>query len=234
MTPVSTQDEACTLAHPTTSSFAAWMAGSAEGGQNAVKDANLSTADRSAQLTAVFQVFLNSQRYTPKKNLDSMLRSDPTCVGVEDHPLIGRDKRRLHVLQRELQRACLTATLLNLPVARRAGFILIDVLGFSEGEVAKILDTTPSAVHTGVGRARRELTSYLEPRCEHMDPANPCHCETRLGIALERGFITWPDRDDLDGDVPLVSRTICPDAERLYARLPGPLPSPRSPETTCR
>ena len=47
------------------------------------------------------------------------------------------------------------------------------------------------------------LTYYLGPRCEHMNPMNPCHCETPLGPALDRKFITWPDRDDLNGDEPL-------------------------------
>lgn len=210
------------------------MAGTADGGAIALHAAKLSTPDLSPQLTAVYQVFLHTQRFTVKKNLDSMLRSDPTGVDVEDHPSIRRDKRRLYVLQRELQRACLTATLLNLPVARRAGFILIEVLRFSEDEVARILGTSSSAVHTAVGRARRDLTTYLESRCEHMDPRNPCHCETRLGIALERGFIQWPDRDDLPGDEPLVSRAVCLDAERLYAKLPSPLPAPRGSGPVCR
>lgn len=214
--------------HPLVASFAAWMAGTPAGGLAAIKDAAMAPGlSLHAQLTVVCKVFLDAQRTTPKKNLDSMLRSDPTGVDVEDHPLIQGDKRRLHVLQRELQRACLTATLLNLPTGRRATFLLIDVFGFTEAEVAKILDSPGQGTRGSLHRARRDLTYYLEPRCEHMNPMNPCHCETRLGIALDRGFITWPDRDDLNGDEPLVSRGVCHDAELLYRKLPPPLPPRR-------
>ncbi|MCY1004474.1 hypothetical protein OV079_02590 [Nannocystis pusilla] len=210
--------------HPLVVSFAAWMAGTAAGGREMIKDAAIGPdMDLHAQLAVVAKVL---PRFTLKTNLDSLLRNDPTGIDVESHPLIGGDKRRLHVLQRELQRACLTATLLNLPVARRATFILIEIFRLPEADVAKILDSTPGGTRTAIHRARRDLTYYLGPRCEHMNPMNPCHCETRLGPALDRGFITWPDRVDLNGDEPLVSRRVCDDAELLYRKLPPP-PPPR-------
>ena len=43
-----------------------------------------------------------------------------------------------------------------------------------------------------LSRARKKIGDYLAPRCEHVDPRNPCHCPSRIGIALHKGFIAPP------------------------------------------
>src|SRR5262249_37299470 len=43
-----------------------------------------------------------------------------------------------------------------------------------------------------LSRARKKIGDYLAPRCEHIDPRNPCHCPSRIGIALAKGFIAPP------------------------------------------
>ena len=43
-----------------------------------------------------------------------------------------------------------------------------------------------------LSRARKKIGDYLAPRCEHVDPRNPCHCPSRIGIALAKGFIAPP------------------------------------------
>jgi hypothetical protein len=53
------------------------------------------------------------------------------------------------------------------------------------------------------------------------EAANGCRCRNRLAGAVERGFVTWPDRDDLDGDRPLIGQAH-QDIESLYPKLPPP------------
>src|SRR5258705_358318 len=38
-------------------------------------------------------------------------------------------------------------------------------------------------------RARKKVGDYLAPRCEHVNPMNPCRCPARVGTALHKGFI---------------------------------------------
>ena len=38
-------------------------------------------------------------------------------------------------------------------------------------------------------RARKKIGDYLAPRCEHVNPMNPCRCPARVGTALHKGFI---------------------------------------------
>ncbi len=48
------------------------------------------------------------------------------------------------------------------------------------------------------GRGRRDLEGYLGARCEHMDPGNACRCAARLGNALDRGLVHWPEHQEHD------------------------------------
>lgn len=204
--------------HPLAVRFAAWMAGSHAAGLAAL-EAVVAAPDVTAQLAAVVRVFDGRRRKGARSDLDDVLRSDPTAVVDLDHPLIRGDVRRLYVLQHELQRACLTATLLNLPPSPRAAFILCEILGLSFEEAARVMGSD-SAVRTAHTRALREIEGYLDPRCEHVNPKNFCHCSTRLGVALERGFVAWPTRDDLPSDGPVGAHR--GDARELFAALPPP------------
>jgi len=56
------------------------------------------------------------------------------------------------------------------------------------GSLATVCGTSVVAVRTTDSR----LAGYLGPRCEHLDPKNPCRCAARLGNALEAGLTVWP------------------------------------------
>lgn len=200
--------EAPLSAHPLAMTFAAWLAGSAARGLALICAAAAAGGDVTAQLAAVLDVHRGPRnprrRMAAGVDLDGVLRSDSTVAVEMDHPLIRGDVRRLRVLQHELQRACLTATLTVLPPTPRAAFILLDILGLPFDQAAEVVGGV-EALRTAHRRARSELDAYLGPRCEHVDPKNVCHCATRLGVALRHGFIGWPDRDDLASDGPLVA-----------------------------
>jgi RNA polymerase sigma-70 factor (ECF subfamily) len=56
--------------------------------------------------------------------------------------------------------------LLDLPADLRAALILIDLEGFSFGEVADVLGTTSSALRARVSRTRRRLRTQLSEQAE--------------------------------------------------------------------
>lgn len=207
--------------HRVALTFAAWMTGSQS---RAAAEVEAAAATDPAGLVPLLAAIVRSltrqqRRETAidRRGLDDLLRSDPTvAVGLE-HPLVSGEPRRLRVLQAELRRVCLSTTLRTLPVAPRAAFVLLEILGFPFEQVAAVFGT-PGAVETAHSRAVRQLEDYLGARCEHFDPLNACHCAARLGIALERGFVSAPTHDDV-ADAPVGrTRTV----GQLYATLPAP------------
>ncbi|MDC0716227.1 hypothetical protein [Nannocystis bainbridge] len=151
---------------------------------------------------------------------ESLGRFDGTTKLGMKHPLIRGEVRRLYVLQQELQRKCLTTVLMNLSPAPRAAFILRVILGFSRDEVHEIFGS-PTGASSAYSRALQDLGEYLDHVCEHVEPKNPCRCENRLASAVEHGFVTWPERDDLAGDTPVRSQRR-QEYEKLFAALPAP------------
>ncbi len=63
------------------------------------------------------------------------------------------------------------------------------VLKLPDDQAAKSLAITESAYKVRLSRARKKVGDYLAPRCEHVNPNNPCRCPARVGTALHKGFI---------------------------------------------
>lgn len=120
--------------------------------------------------------------------LDENLRSEATRTG-EVRSLT--DPQRNFLLW-ELKQGCMTAVVNCLSPGERVAFVMSVIMGFSEEEAARTLGITASAFKVRLSRARKKVTDYLAPRCEHVDPRNPCHCPSRIGVALKTGFIPPP------------------------------------------
>jgi RNA polymerase sigma-70 factor (ECF subfamily) len=109
--------------------------------------------------------------------LDEQLRSEATRT-EEVRSLT--DPQRNFLLW-ELKQGCMTSVVNCLSVGERVAFVLSSIMGMTEDEAAKTLGITPSAFKVRLSRARKKVADYLAPRCEHVDPRNPCHCPSRLG-----------------------------------------------------
>src|SRR5262245_36026073 len=91
-----------------------------------------------------------------------------------------------------------------LPPRQRAVLILRDVLGWSAGETATLLDTTAAAANSALQRARATLRARLPARPSEWSGAQPTDAEQRL-LA---GFIDAHERADADAAVALVREDI--------------------------
>ena len=201
--------------------FAVYMLGSREQAFAAVCDATaLHPGAPERWLTAIVRPFLGRTVVPPDRfaELDDILRTNSTIPIDLSHPLVRGDVGRMSVLLSELQRSCLITALGGLTAERRAVFILRYVLGLSPETCIEICGSTAGAITAADGRGRRSLEGYLGARCEHMDPANACHCTARLGNALDRGLVRWPEHHEHDA-VPLSGRTFRK-VQDLYASLP--------------
>lgn len=167
--------------------------------------------------------------------LDETLRSEATRTDVVRS--LSDPQRDLMLW--ELKQGCMTAVVNCLPPGERAAFVVCHVLRLSDDAAAVALGITESAYKVRLSRARKKVGDYLAPRCEHVNPMNPCRCPARIGTALAKGFIrpvaptgreislrkpsipygrygTGPGNDD----APLR------DIAAIYSALPDPDPSP--------
>jgi len=131
--------------------------------------------------------------------LDETLRSEATRTDVVRSL---RDPDRDFLLW-ELKQGCMTAVINCLPPGERAAFTVCHVLKLPDAAAAKCLAITESAYKVRLSRARKKIGDYLAPRCEHINPMNPCHCPARVGTALHKGFIRPVAQGRVAGEVSL-------------------------------
>ena len=200
--------------------FAVYMLGSREQAFAAMREATaLHPGAPERWLAALVRPFLvRSPRPDRFAELDDILRTNSTIPIDLSHPLVRGDVGRMNVLLTELQRSCLMMALGGLTAECRAVFILRHVLSLSPESCVEVCGSTAGAITAADGRGRRSLEGYLGARCEHMDPGNACHCAARLGNALDRGLVRWPEHHERDA-APLSGRTYSK-VQDLYASLP--------------
>ena len=117
--------------------------------------------------------------------LDDTLRNEATRTDV----VRSLSDPQRDILLWELKQGCMTAVLNCLPPGERAAFVVCHVLKLADDAAAKSLGITESAYKVRLSRARKKVGDYLAPRCEHVNPMNPCRCPARVGTALAKGFI---------------------------------------------
>jgi RNA polymerase sigma-70 factor (ECF subfamily) len=159
--------------------------------------------------------------------LDDTLRSEATRTDVVRSLT---DPQRDFLLW-ELKQGCMTSVINCLPPGERAAFTLSNILATDDEESAKILGVTLSAYKVRLSRARKKVADYLAPRCEHIDPMNPCRCPARVGIALKKGFIRQAGEVSLRATNPPFGRygsgadqedAPLRDVQAVYRNLPEP------------
>lgn len=117
--------------------------------------------------------------------LDETLRSEATRTDVVRSLT---DPQRDFLLW-ELKQGCMTSVVNCLGPGERAAFVAAQIMKLSDDDAARALGVTVSAYRVRLSRARQKIGDYLAPRCEHIDPNNPCRCPARVGTALRKGFI---------------------------------------------
>lgn len=117
--------------------------------------------------------------------LDDTLRNEATRTDVVRSL---SDPQRDFLLW-ELKQGCMTAVINCLPPGERAAFVVCHVLKLPDAAASKSLGITESAYKVRLSRARKKVGDYLAPRCEHVNPMNPCRCPARVGTAIHKGFI---------------------------------------------
>lgn len=104
----------------------------------------------------------------------------------------GENQLHLHWL---MHRTCLMRALHCLPAKLRSVYVLTSLLQCSRQMVAALLAVTISQVNTRLARAEKRLAAFFGPRCEHLDPGNPCTCLGRLSVLADGDFLPLDSPD---------------------------------------
>lgn len=153
--------------------------------------------------------------------LDDVLRSEATRTDVVHSQ---KSPEREYMLW-ELKQGCMTAVVNCLSVGERVAFVLSAVSGLPEETAARTLGIKTSAFKVRLSRARQKVQDYLAPRCEHVNPRNPCHCPSRLGVAIAKGFIAPPSSAVVrlrKAGESFAAQGATRDVELLFKNLPDP------------
>ncbi len=161
--------------------------------------------------------------------LDETLRSEATRTDV----VRSLTEPRRDFLLWELKQGCMTSVVNCLSPGERAAFVLSTIMKIPDEDAAQTLGVTASAYKVRLSRARKKITDYLAPRCEHVDPMNPCRCPARVGVALSKGFIKSGGEVSLRKSLPTYGRygsganqddAPLRDVVTIYGNLPEPNP----------
>lgn len=162
--------------------------------------------------------------------LDDTLRSEATRTDV----VRSMTEPRRDFMLWELKQGCMTSVVNCLSPGERAAFVLCTIMKLSDEKAAATLSITTSAYKVRLSRAKKKIADYLAPRCEHVDPMNPCRCPARIGVALSKGFIKSGGELNLRKIEPYGRYGAGPDKEDLPLRdvvaIYGNLPMPNAPE----
>lgn len=120
--------------------------------------------------------------------LDETLRNEATRTDV----VRSLSDPQRDLLLWDLKQGCMTSVIGCLGPGERAAFIAAQIFKLSDEDAADTLGVSVSAYRVRLSRARQKIGDYLAPRCEHVDPMNPCRCPARIGTALRKGFIPPP------------------------------------------
>ncbi len=134
--------------------------------------------------------------------LDDILRSEATRTDI----VSSLTEPRRDFLLWEMKQGCMTSVVNCLSPGERAAFVLSTVMRLSDSQASKTLGVSTSAFKVRLSRAKKKISDYLAPRCEHVDPMNPCRCPARVGIALGKGFIKSGGEVNLRKSLPTYGR----------------------------
>jgi RNA polymerase sigma factor (sigma-70 family) len=148
---------------------------------------------RSKFSTWAYTVAVRSLLRTRKRLYESAVQGAEQYAAALDAGMGDVDptleEAEYRVLSEEVRISCTYGMLLCVPRARRAAYLLADVLGLTDAEGAEVLDCSRDAFRQRVSRARRTIRFVIDNRCGLVDPANPCRCGRQIASGVAAGVI---------------------------------------------
>jgi RNA polymerase sigma factor (sigma-70 family) len=93
------------------------------------------------------------------------------------------------LLVEEARLSCSLGMLLCLDRRQRMVFILGEIFGVGDALGADVTGMTREAFRQALGRAREQLSSFMDDRCSLIRPANPCRCARKTTAFIRDGIV---------------------------------------------
>lgn len=97
-----------------------------------------------------------------------------------------------HMLLEESKINCMGGMLLCFNRTERMAFILGDIFNVTDAVGSEIMEVSRSNFRKILSRSRKKLFHYMNEYCGFMNDGNPCKCEHKWRVLIERGVIN-PD-----------------------------------------
>lgn len=124
----------------------------------------------------------------------------------------------LPVIYEEVKLHCMMGMLLCLDRRQRLAFVLGELFNIPDVTASTIMDVTRESFRQILSRARRQVYSFVQEKCGHVDPANPCHCHKKA-----QAMIQWKSLDpahlEFNRDFVHHIKDICTDKRRRLNNL---------------
>jgi len=114
----------------------------------------------------------------------------------------------LAVIYEEVKTHCMMGMLLCLDRKRRLAFTLGELFGASDAVASQIMGVSRDSYRQLLSRARHQVSNFVQERCGHIDPSNPCHCH-RKAQAMIQGKSLDPARLEFNRDFIHRVRDVC-------------------------
>lgn len=124
----------------------------------------------------------------------------------------------LPVIYEEVKLHCMMGMLLCLDRKQRLAFILGEVFHVPDTVAGGIMGVTRESFRQTLSRARRQVFSFIQEKCGHIDPANSCHCHKKAQAMLQWKSID-PAHLEFNRDFVHRVKDICSDKRRRLESL---------------
>jgi RNA polymerase sigma factor (sigma-70 family) len=95
----------------------------------------------------------------------------------------------VRLLVDEARLSCTSGMLLCLDRGQRLVYILGEILEVGDAVAAEVLEISSENFRQRLGRARRDLHSFMNDKCGLVNSANPCRCAKKTRGFMQAGYV---------------------------------------------
>lgn len=142
---------------------------------------------RSKFSTWLYRIAVNHFLSAPSGKIEKQFVKgfDLNTVPYADEPAHSYSEEELE----EVRILCSTAMLLCLSRDQRLIYIIGEVFGADHTMGAELFQTTPGNFRVLLHRAKTDLMNYVTGRCGLINSKNPCRCNKKAKVMIEKGYV---------------------------------------------
>ena len=152
---------------------------------------------KSSFKTWLYRIAVNHFLNSPKKKMEIILSQNSSSfagfseISQEEEAKISQEELE------EMRVMCSTAMLMCLDREQRLLYIIGEIFGADHNLGAELFEITPSNYRVKLHRAKTDLLRFVSGKCGLVNQKNPCRCNKKTKMMIEKGFIDKNDRNKM-------------------------------------